>query len=119
MSTFNSVPNPPFLAVVLGVPAVTIMATAVLLTADRTPAPVSYQSSTRADGCAMYCDDAAPTALFVSAGPNAGGDGCVMFCEDVPKASLRDANCADAPPLINFRPWKCDPIDAPEPKGGR
>ncbi|WP_107659550.1 hypothetical protein [Nocardia suismassiliense] len=94
MSTFNVVPNPPFLAVVLGVPAVTIMATAVLLTTDRSPAPVSYQASPRADGC-------------------------VMFCEDVPKASFRDANCADAPPLINFRPWKCDPIDTPKPKGGR
>ncbi|WP_405159539.1 hypothetical protein OG203_24010 [Nocardia sp. NBC_01499] len=86
--------HPPFLVAVLGVPAVAIMATAVLLTAGRSPAPVSYQASPRPDGC-------------------------VMFCEDVPKASFRDANCPDGPPLIGFTLWECKPIETPKPKGTR
>ncbi|WP_029893556.1 hypothetical protein [Nocardia brasiliensis] len=91
MITFDLSSNPPFLATVLGVTAVSVMATAVLLTADRTPTPVSYQASTRPDGC-------------------------VMFCEDVPKPSFNDANCGEPPPGINFRLWKCDPIRTPQPK---
>ncbi|WP_222595195.1 hypothetical protein [Nocardia ninae] len=102
----NRVVHPPFLVAVLGVPAVAVMATAVLLTVDRSPAPVAYLTTTRADGCEMFCADTSVRA-----------DGCVMFCEDVPKASFRDANCPDGPPLINFTPWKCAPTDTPKPKG--
>ncbi|MEV6563024.1 hypothetical protein AB0M22_45420 [Nocardia sp. NPDC051756] len=93
-TTTQRVVHPPFLVAVLGVPAVAIMATAVLLTHDRSPAPVAYQTSTRPDGC-------------------------VMFCEDVPKASFRDANCPDGPPLIGFTLWTCAPTGTPKPEGAR
>ncbi|MFI6047111.1 hypothetical protein ACIA8C_36205 [Nocardia sp. NPDC051321] len=93
-TTTQRVVHPPFLVAVLGAPAVAIMATAVLLTSDRSPAPVAYHTST-------------PT------------DGCVMFCEDVPKASFRDANCADGPPLIGFTLWECEPTGTPKSKGKR
>ncbi|MFC9436741.1 hypothetical protein [Nocardia sp. NPDC057030] len=90
MITFNFSSSPSFLAVALGVPATAALATAILLTTDRTPQPVVYQSS-------------APGA-------------CVMFCEDVPKPSFNDANCAEPPPGINIRLWKCEPPRAPQPK---
>ncbi|WP_280440596.1 hypothetical protein [Nocardia brasiliensis] len=91
MITFNFSTSPLFLATVLGVPAVSVMATAILLTSDREPAPMSVQS--------------AP-------GPN----GCVMFCEDTPKPSFNEGNCAEPPPGINIRLWHCDPIRTPQPK---
>ncbi|MFE9582466.1 hypothetical protein ACFYO1_39250 [Nocardia sp. NPDC006044] len=104
----NRVVHPPLLAVVLGAGGVAVMATAVLLTHDRTPAPAP------APAPAVVSVPAA-----VSSRTSARPDGCVMFCDDKPLSSFRDANCADGPPLIGFTLWTCEHVTVPAPEGKR
>ncbi|MFE9583200.1 hypothetical protein ACFYO1_42970 [Nocardia sp. NPDC006044] len=91
----NRVVHPPLLAVVLGVGGVAVMATAVLLTHDRIPAPTPAPAP-------------APVVVSVPAAVSSRTsvrpDGCVMFCDDKPLSSFRDAN---------------ELIGGPAPKGAR
>lgn len=78
-------------AVMALLPASAITALTLILTTDRTPHPVSYQTSVRTDGC-------------------------VMFCQDMPPSSFNDANCGQEPPVIGLAFWECEPNRAPQPK---